>query len=105
MPLRYATFWPVITIALSSCGASNTGPPADCIHKKGGGCYTIDEPEFRETWLRRYPPSGSVKPPPDCSVCSPLSRPTASTPASPDIPPYLMSEPCLTEHLRLRGAP
>lgn len=93
-------FFVTAALALGACGPAG-GPPSDCIPKKGAGCYTIGEPEFRETWNRRYPPSGSVKPPPDCSVCSPLSRPQASAPALPGIPQYLMSEPCLAEDQRI----
>ncbi len=88
-------------VALSACGSSG-GPPSDCVPKKGAGCYTIDEPEFREAWNRLYPPSGSVRPPPDCSVPSLQSQPSASTSNARGLPQYLMSVACLTEDLRLR---
>ena len=81
----------------------NCGPPTECVSKNGKGCFQIDDPEWKDAWNLSEPPAGSVRPPPSCAICSPLSSPNAPTrPArrATDLPKYLMSQSCLLDHLR-----
>jgi hypothetical protein len=81
------------------------GPPTECVPKEdGSGCYEIDEPEWREAWSLMDPPTDDVKPPPDCSVCSPLSRPTVPVSKTRPrmLPPFLLSDDCLIDFMQSR---
>jgi hypothetical protein len=80
-----------------------------CTPKQGGVCDEVDEPTWAEQENLDHPPvSGPLRPPPDCTVCSPLSRPaeppTRRTLPS-TLPQYLMSDECLMDHLRQQSEP
>jgi hypothetical protein len=92
--------------ALNDDCKRNCGPPTECVSHNGVDCLQIDDPAWREHWDQVDPPVGSVRPPPDCTVCSPLSRPVARaarTPSRQELPEYLMSDACLLDHMRSRG--
>lgn len=98
--------WLVASAVLSSCGGAIDDP--DCPGQEEGawGCYKVGEPEYAAMQNLLKPPVGSVKPPPDCSVCSPLSRPSAPaffTSSPRELPQYLMSTECLVDHVQSRG--
>lgn len=83
----------------------NCGPPPPCV-TNGKGCFHINDPEWKDAMNLADPPTGSVRPPPTCSVCSPNSAPaprSARTPAiqtSSKLPKYLMSNSCLVDHMK-----
>ena len=78
----------------------------DCFPKDATGCYDVVDPEWGEAMNVLQPPSGSVRPPPDCSICSPLSRPEPSASgmlSSDALPDYLMSDACIIDVVQARG--
>jgi hypothetical protein len=88
------------------CGR-NCEPPTGCVSANGVDCQQINDPVWRDRWNQVAPPAGSVRPPPDCTVCSPLSRPVARAvrkPSRRELPDYLMSDACLLDHMRSRGS-
>jgi len=82
------------------------GPPTGCLPKNNANCYDAVDREWGEAQNWSRPPTGSIRPPPDCSVCSTLSQPTVlPSPLlnSEPLPAYLLSDACLIDHVRALG--
>jgi hypothetical protein len=79
---------------------NDDAPPTDCLPKNESSCYDVVDPEWPEAQNLFRPTTGSIRPPPGCGVCSPLSQP--GIPVSRALPPYLMSEVCLIDLTRTR---
>jgi hypothetical protein len=99
----------MLLVNVPSCSADEDLGCEAKTPEPGKGCYEIDEPEWNPRGpaqvttrqMRNVPPVGSVRPPPDCSVCSPRSAPSpVASETSPELPYYLMSNACLIAALR-----
>ena len=81
----------------------NCTPALACATQNEADCSLRDEPDWDEVSTVLEPPAGTVGPPPDCTVCSPESRPSAPGTGQTlfsGLPQYLMSDECLIDHMR-----
>src|SRR4051812_40502685 len=79
--------------AMTGVELKDGGPPTDCLPKNETSCYDVVDPEWGHAQNVFRPTSGSVRPPPGSSACSPLSQPgvpPSRTLKPAALPAYLM---------------